>query len=180
MTLRADLRQPRRVRPGRVIADVLLWIGAALGAVCIVLTILAFTLHISLIMFRTGSMDPTIPTGSVAVVHEIPASDVEVGDIVTVERGDNDLPITHRVTSIADGDSSDERVITMKGDANELEDPAPYRVTTVREVLFSVPGLAPLLARAGSPIVVGTLTVIAAAIVGWAFWPREKKDPDES
>ncbi len=45
-------------------------------------------------------MEPTIPTGSLAVVHEIPASEIAVGDIVTVDRP-GQLPITHRVTSVA-------------------------------------------------------------------------------
>ena len=179
MSLRADLRRApaRRRRPARAIADGLLWIAAVIGLGCIVLTILAFAFHISLIMFRTGSMEPTIPTGSVAVVREVPAVDIEVGDIVTVDRGEDHLPITHRVTSIEAGSAEGERVITMKGDANAQEDPFPYTVTSVRHVMFSVPGLAPALASAGNPVVMGALTLIAGAIVGWAFWPRER-DPE--
>ena len=50
-------------------------------------------------MFKTGSMSPTITAGSVALVREIPASEINVGDVVTVDREDA-LPVTHRVTSI--------------------------------------------------------------------------------
>ena len=174
---RAALRRARRrPRPGQVIGDALLWIAAALGVVCLVLMVLAFTLNITLMMFRTGSMSPTIPAGSVAVVQEIPARDVNVGDIVTVDRGDDQLPITHRVTSVSPGSNDAERVITMRGDANAQDDPYPYTVTTVREVLFSVPGIAAGLASLGNPLVMGALTLAAGALVGGAFWPRARDD----
>lgn len=168
-------------RPGRVIGDVLLWVAAAAGAVCILLVVLAFTAQITLIMFRTGSMSPTIPAGSVAVVQRVPASEVEIGDVVTVDR-EGELPVTHRVTRIAPGGSADERVLTMRGDANAADDPFPYPVSSVRKVLFSVPGIATVVAGMGNPIVLGTLTVAATSLVVWAFWPRGQlragRDPE--
>ncbi|MFD6770939.1 hypothetical protein ACFWC6_32495, partial [Micromonospora chalcea] len=96
----------RRARRGRgVIArvgDLALTLLAVGGTVCVVLVPLAFFFDISLILFKTGSMSPTIPAGSLAVVREIPASEVEVGDVVTVDRTPLP-PITHRVVQIADG-----------------------------------------------------------------------------
>ncbi|MFK0240553.1 signal peptidase I [Microbacterium sp. NPDC090281] len=161
----------RRARPGRMIGDALLWVAAVAGTVCILLVVLAFTAQITLIMFRTGSMSPTIPAGSVAVVQRVSASEIEVGDVVTVDRA-GELPVTHRVTSIDAGASTDERVITMRGDANAAADPFPYSVSSVRKVLFSVPGIALIIAGMGNPVVLGTLTVAATALVVWAFWPR--------
>ncbi|MEV4737873.1 MULTISPECIES: signal peptidase I [unclassified Microbacterium] len=161
----------RQRRIGRMLGDVLLWIAALGGVVCIVLVILAFTAHITLIMFSTGSMSPTIPAGSVAVVQRVPAAEVKVGDVVTVDRP-GELPITHRVTSITGGESSAERVITMRGDANAADDPFPYSVTSVRIVLFSVPGIATVIAGMGNPLVLGGLTAAATVLVVWAFWPR--------
>ncbi|WP_282848602.1 signal peptidase I [Microbacterium oxydans] len=170
-----------RMRPGRVIGDVLLWGAAIAGSVCILLVVLAFTAQITLIMFRTGSMSPTIPAGSVAVVQRVPASEVVVGDVVTVDR-EGELPVTHRVTSVVAGASAQERVITMRGDANASEDPFPYTVSSVRKVLFAVPGVASIIAGMGNPMVLGFLTVAATSLVVWAFWPREQRraarDPD--
>lgn len=163
-----------RSRAGSAIGDVLLWLAAAAGAVCIVLVVLAFTAQITLIMFRTGSMSPTIPAGSVAVVQRIPASEIEVGDIVTVDR-DGELPVTHRVTSVAPGTSDGQRTITMRGDANAADDPTPYSVASVRVVLFSVPGVAAVIAGMGDPLVLAGLTVAAALLVVWAFWPRSPR-----
>lgn len=170
---KAPGRRPARV--GSAIGEAVLWVAAIAGTICIVLVILAYTANISLIMFRTGSMEPTIPAGSVAVVQEVDATEVSVGDVVTVDRP-GELPITHRVTSVSDGGSPGERVITMRGDANEVEDPHPYEVSTVRTVLFSIPALAPVIVAMGNPFVLGGITIAAALLVVWAFWPRERKD----
>lgn len=166
-------------RAGRIVREVLLTCAALAGTVCIVLAILAFTGGYSLIMFKTGSMSPTIPAGSVALVQKVPAADLHVGDVVTVDR-DDALPITHRITSIGEGGSPSERVLTMRGDANATDDPLPYTVTEVRIVRGSVPHLAPAIAQLGNPWVLGGLTIGAALLVSWAFWPRRatRRDAD--
>jgi len=161
---------------GRGVREVLLTLAALGGVICIVLVIMAFSGGYSLIMFKTGSMSPTIPAGSVALVQKIPASDIAVGDVVTVDREDA-LPITHRVVTVEPGDAADARTITMKGDANDVEDPAPYTVADVRIVRGSVPGLATVIVWFGSPWVLGGVTIGASLLVVWAFWPRKERAP---
>ncbi|WP_187977770.1 signal peptidase I [Mycetocola sp. JXN-3] len=170
---RASRRTPRVVgrRLSAGVGNLLLNLAAVAGSICIVLVILAFVFHTSLIMFKTGSMAPTIPTGSVALVREIPATEVRVGDVLTVDRI-GQLPITHRVTSVSDGPTANERVITMRGDANASEDPAPYTITSGRIVLGSVPHLATVIVWFGNPWVLGSLTIALSGLVTWAFWPR--------
>jgi signal peptidase len=161
-----------RRSPAGVLGDVLLWIAAIGGVICILVVLAAVVFHVTLIMFKTGSMAPTIPTGSLAVVHEIPASQIDVGDVVTVDR-EGQLPVTHRVTSVAGvGDS---RTITLRGDANAADDVSPYVVTRVREVWVSVPGWASVVVWFSNPVVLGALTVSATALVTWAFWPRDER-----
>ena len=159
------------------------WLGNALlnlaalgGLICLVLVILAFTANITLIMFKTGSMSPTIPAGSVALVQQVEASTVSVGDVVTVDRVAA-LPITHRVTSVSPapveaGLGPEAREITMRGDANVSDDPVPYTVSTVRTVLGSVPGLAYFVVGLSNPFVLGGFALGASLLVTWAFWPR--------
>jgi signal peptidase len=162
---------PRTRRtPAGVVGDVLLWVASIGGAICILLVIAAVVFHVTLIMFKTGSMEPTIPTGSLAVVHEIPASQIEVGEIVTVDRP-GQLPVTHRVTSVAG--AGDTRTITLRGDANPTDDVAPYVVSTVREVWTWVPGWASVVVWFSNPLVLAGLTLGATALVTWAFWPRD-------
>lgn len=165
-----DAAPPTRPSLLRRLGDWALTALAAAGALCIIAVIAAFAFNITLIMFSTGSMSPTIPSGSVAVVQEIPATEISVGDVVTVERP-NAMPITHRVTEILDT-SGNEVTFTMQGDANADPDPAPYTTDTVRLVLFSVPGVATAISRLQDPVVLGVITVLAAALVTWAFWPR--------
>lgn len=159
----------------------LLNILAALGLVCIVLVILSFVFNVSIMMFKTGSMSPTIEAGSISFVHEIPAEEMKVGDIITVDRGEGVLPVTHRVTSISDTESRSGQVtFEMKGDANEAKDPEPYAADTVRKVMVSVPGIAPVIQQFRSPCVLGGITIAASLLVVWAFWPRrEKHEVDE-
>ncbi|MGO2860198.1 MAG: signal peptidase I [Brevibacterium sp.] len=162
------------------------WLGAALlnvlavlGVVCIVLVILSFIFNISIMMFKTGSMSPTIPAGSIAFVREIPAIEMEVGDVVTVDRGEGTLPVTHRVIVIDNPDESSGPVnFEMQGDANDVKDPEPYTADTVRKVMFSVPGIAPIIQSWRNPFLLGGITIAASLLVVWAFWPRRTDEED--
>ena len=162
---------------GQFMGGAALNLAALGGVICLALVALAYLFNISLIMFKTGSMSPTIPTGSLSVVREIPASEINVGDVVTVDRPAA-LPITHRVTSVADVPLSAARIITMKGDANEAEDPFPYTVNTVMLVLASVPNLAYGIVWLSNPWVMVVFTIGASTLVTWAFWPRDPSEND--
>lgn len=157
-------------RTGSIVRGLLLNVAATLGAICICLVVLAFVFHITLIMFRTGSMSPAIPTGSLAVVKEIPASDARVGDVVTVDRA-GQLPVTHRVVRTSPGPQGATNLI-LKGDANPSNDPMPYSVHNVRIVLWSMPGLAYVIVWLSNPLVLAALTISVAALVVWVLWPR--------
>jgi signal peptidase len=150
--------------------ETVLNVAAAGGAVCILAVVCALLFNITLIMFKTGSMSPAIPAGSLAVVREIPAQEITVGDVITVDRPGK-LPITHRVQTVDPAEGA-ARMITMKGDANTEADPAPYVVEKVRLVLWSAPGLAHPLAAAANPVVLGATTVAVSALVTWVLWPR--------
>lgn len=177
------MRESRHVRertaPRRLLSrlgSVLLTALSVLGLGCIVLLVLGLTMNMSLIMFSTGSMAPAIPAGSVALVQEVPASDVAVGDVVTVERPDR-LPVTHRVTEIVATDG-ERATFVMQGDANAAPDTEPYTADRVRIVHGHVPGIAHVVTTFQSPLVLGALTIAAALLVTWAFWPRrDEGDP---
>ena len=171
---------PRR-SPLAVLGDALLTLLSIAGAACIALVILGWVFDLSIMMFRTGSMSPTIPAGSIAVVRAIPATEIGEGDVVTVDRGEGTLPVTHRVTEILEtAGAGDEVTFTMRGDANDVDDPEPYTAAEVRRVMFSVPRAAQVVQWLGSPYVLGGLTLGATALVIWAFWPRPREgDPPD-
>ena len=171
---------PRR-SPLAILGDALLTLLSFAGAACIALVILGWVFDLSIMMFRTGSMSPTIPSGSIAVVRAIPATEIGEGDVVTVDRGEGTLPVTHRVTEILETDTADDEVtFTMRGDANDVDDPEPYTAAEVRRVMFSVPRAAQVVQWLGNPYVLGGLTLGATALVIWAFWPRPREgDPPD-
>ncbi len=166
MVGRVNRRQGILARVG----DLALTLLAVGGTVCVVLVPLAFVFHISLIMFKTGSMSPTIPAGSLAVVRQIPASAVHVGDVVTVDRTPLP-PVTHRVVAITNG-GGPVRLLTLRGDANLANDAAPYAVRHVRLVEWSVPKLGYAVRAVSNVYAMSAITIGTAAIVTWAFWPR--------
>ena len=75
----ASYRAPRSRSVWSYVAGGIGNVLAAGGVVCVALVILAVSMNISLIMFKTGSMSPEIPADSVAVVKEISADEVRVG-----------------------------------------------------------------------------------------------------
>lgn len=157
------------------LVDVILWTLGGLGLLSLLAAVAAHLFGFSIVLFSTGSMTPTIPAGSAALVRLLPAADLRVGDITTVER-QNLLPITHRITSIEPIEGSPSaRVITMRGDANDQDDPEPYVITNARLVMASVPGVAELFTGMRNPLLMLVLTLLVGGLVTWAFWPRQTR-----
>jgi signal peptidase len=73
------------------------------------------------LIVRSGSMEPTIPTGSVVFYTKKDASKVKVGDIIVFSRpGVPNEKVTHRVYKI--GTSATGKYFITKGDANGAPD----------------------------------------------------------
>ncbi|QUY62756.1 Signal peptidase I W [Gulosibacter molinativorax] len=126
----------------------------------------------TLVIFRTGSMSPTMPQGALAIAEPISASDIVVGDVVTVDRSDEGRqPITHRVIEIREGSVPGSAEIRMQGDANPAPDQEAYVVTDVMRVTWSMPGLGTVLMVLQSPLGMTALTLLAGTLTVWAFWP---------
>lgn len=172
-------QRPQRRTVSGFLGDQLLNLAAAAGLLCLILVVLAWIFGVSIMMFRTGSMEPAIPSGSIAFVREVPATEMHPEDVVTVDRGEGVLPVTHRVTDIDDTDpATGEVTFRMKGDANDAPDVEPYSATDVKRVLFSIPGAAHVVQWFSNPYVLGGLTLGATVLVVWAFWPRDGDDDD--
>ena len=66
----------------------------------------------------SGSMEPTIPVGSLVYVKPMEASKLEVGDVCTYYLSDGETFVTHRVVSI----DPDAQILVTQGDANDTSD----------------------------------------------------------
>ena len=76
-----------------------------------------------------GSMEPTIPLGSVVVVAPVDATTLAVGDIVSLRVGPQHAVFTHRMIRLANRDGA--VWMQTKGDANPNADPSLVPATDV-------------------------------------------------
>ncbi|KQO62265.1 signal peptidase I [Curtobacterium sp. Leaf261] len=157
---------PRGVVVARTLREVVLWVAAAIGVLCLLVAAAAVLLHVTPLVFRSGSMGPGIPTGSVGLAQPIPPTMVRVGQIVSVVLPDG-TRVTHRVHDVVmQGDAAR---ITLKGDANAHPDPVPVVTTSVDRVFWSTPGLGYLLEGAARPAVVFVGGALIGMIAMWGF-----------
>lgn len=112
--------------------------AAAVGLVCILVFGVSLMLGVRPLVVLSGSMEPTIPVGAVVFSQTVPASQLAPGDIATVELNGGLGLITHRVTSVAPADGG-AFAVTMRGDANAIDDPTPYTVSSAGRCVFQLP-----------------------------------------
>ena len=95
--------------------------GAVVGTLCLVFALLGATAGVRTLVFTSGSMAPAIDTGDLAVTRPVALAHLSPGDVVSVldARG---ARVTHRVVEV----DAARHLLWLKGDANEVADPAPY------------------------------------------------------
>ena len=97
----------------------------------------------------SGSMEPNIPVGSVVWVEDVPAAQIQKGDVITFVTSSTGPPTTHRVVYKA-GTGENATYVT-KGDANEGPDAETIpQSNVVGEVVYVVPYLGQLIIFASS------------------------------
>jgi signal peptidase len=149
-------------RARRLAFDAAGWLLLGLGALAIALATLGPTVFgWQFAVVGSGSMEPAIHTGSVAVFGDVPAEGVYRGDIVMYHLPDG-TRVTHRVASVtADGAS-----LITKGDANRVADAEPVSVGAVEgKFLFSIPYLGYISGWVREPIGFAAVMLIPGLIV---------------
>ena len=132
----------------------------------------------------TGSMEPVLPVGSLAIAKAVPAPTIEKGDVITFARpGASGQTITHRVVAIA-GQGRDRR-FTTRGDANPSHDPWTVQlpgsvgehVATVPYVGYAVMAAARSDVRAGLVALITLMLTVAAVRTIWSREPQVEGTP---
>lgn len=157
------------------------YLGFAFAGLAVIalllLTIGPLVLPYKTLTVYSGSMEPTIHTGSVLVDLPIAAKEVRVGDIITFQSpADSTKLITHRVVQVESGTGGISFI--TKGDANSASD--SWRVPASGngyKFWFSIPGIGFLLAWLQSPLGRIFFLVIPALFLAGLFlyemwWPR--------
>lgn len=144
--------------------------GAALaGVICLLAAVTAIGFHVRPLIFRSGSMEPAISTGSLALARTVPAAELQLGDVVSVTNAAG-TRITHRIVSM--NTSGPIPTLLLRGDANTVADAETYPVTEADRVFFSVPGLGYVVAWLSHPYAVFTGGVLLGALVTLGFLAR--------
>lgn len=174
------------VGPSRLdrIRDVVITLVGVIGIATIAWLLAAWIWGLSIVVFVTGSMSPTMPVGAAAVSQLTAAAELRIGDVVTVPRPDTGQPVTHRIVAIDEvAAAPDERELTLQGDDNDFADSQTYVVGEAPRVLAAVPGLRAVVLWAQTPIVMIAASILIALAIAWALWPtptRVDVDVDET
>jgi signal peptidase len=107
--------------PWRVVSPLILAFAAVVVIGLLALTIGPRVLPYQALVVRSGSMAPTIPTGSIVFYRHLAATKVKVGQVIVFNRpGQTGERVTHRVYKVVNGPTG--RYFETKGDANGAPD----------------------------------------------------------
>lgn len=143
----------------------------ALIFVALVVIVSAFPIkgNIQLKVVESGSMEPAIKTGSVALIK--PAAFYKIGDIITFEgnfknaKGQK-VPTTHRIVEMKVNRGNP--IYITKGDANEEQDTKEIaQKQVIGKVYLAIPYLGYAIATARTTYGFLALIIIPAAIIMW-------------
>jgi signal peptidase len=152
----------------RTVRELLLWLLVAV-AIVVVAGLVAMALAPRFgpweaVIVAGGSMEPTLGVGSIAVMERVDGSMVRANDVVKFREPESNRVVTHRVVAVLpDGQ------LTMRGDANAVDDPVPVpRGAVEARLLFVVPFVGQALRWLGSPGGYVTVVLIPGlAVIGW-------------
>lgn len=168
-------RRPRRPltgrgdpqRPRHLLRELLLSVGAALGVLSLLAATAAVTLGMKPLVFRSGSMSPAIEVGALGLARSVPATELKVGDVVSVINPAG-TRITHRISSTTTT-APPVVVLTLKGDANQVDDADTYPVSRADRVFASVDKIGYLVGWLSSPPGVFAGGLLVGALLMYAF-----------
>lgn len=96
----------------------------------------------SALIVLSGSMEPTIKTGEVIVIHA--QKDYKIKDILTYREGG--ILVTHRIVD------ETETTYTTRGDANNTDDPPIKKTQAIGKTIFHIPYLGKAILFVQSPV----------------------------
>lgn len=148
-------------------------VGAVLGSLCLLVALLTFVIGLKPLVFASGSMGPSIPTGSLGFAIPTPVAEVLPGQVVSVVTTDG-TRITHRVVeNLPEG-------LVLKGDANSISDLQPYQVSSADRLILSVPLLGYVVSWFSQPWAFFVGGLLCAYLLYLAFFRRDPHGPNDS
>jgi len=146
---------------------VLILVGTV-GVVGVLSFAVSLVLGLRPLVVTSESMEPAIPMGSVVISRTVPATQVQVGGIVTLQRVRGAGPVTSRVVR-ATTRGEDSVALVLRADAADRDDPEPYVASTAGAYVMQVPWLGLVVmfleGRAGPPVAILVAVLLLAILV---------------
>lgn len=146
-------------------------------ALLVAVSMLPLERNYKIFVVKSGSMEPAIDMGSVAVV--VPSSNYKVGDVITFfDPNDNSSKntVTHRIYAISTEDSDEDFYVT-KGDANDAPDSAKIKKERiVGKYLFNVPLIGYLLGYIKTLTGLVLIIIIPATLIIYEEFRKLRKE----
>jgi signal peptidase len=120
----------------------------------------------------SGSMEPTISTGSIAITRPVKTDGLQIGDVIAFNpSSDAGLPIVHRIVKIEERNGI--RYFTTRGDANTGDDAESALPATSLEVIGAIPFVGYAVFYAAQPL--GTVLLVWAPLCLLAgLWLKDR------
>lgn len=156
----------------KIILNTVLVVFILLG-VLIVFSSVPFPGNYKAFIVKSGSMEPTIHTGSIVFVR--PEESYAVGEIVTRRTTDPSFTVTHRLFS--QKEKNGQVVFDTKGDANDTSDHVDIaKSDIVGKVVWSVPFAGYVVNYAKTPQGMLILIIVPAIIIIYDEARKIKKE----
>lgn len=130
------------------------------------------------VVVLTGSMEPSIKTGSIIYNYEISDfSDIAQGDVITFKTSAEAPLVTHRVMLI----DEEEQTFRTKGDNNSVLDAmaVPYEQVVAKVAPFYLPKVGFYMVYAQNPKVIGVIAGIIVMNVVLGYFGKDEEDEEE-
>jgi signal peptidase I len=162
------------VRLIRLLGNIALWLSALLGLMAGGVWTATQAGLVQPLIVISGSMQPEIRTGDLLIGRSMPTSDIEVGDVVSVQSAMTGTLVTHRVVAISAG--ADGWTVRMKGDDNQDEDLETYVVDDqVLTPWVRVPSGGKVVSKLMEPAVAVPVLVSLLALLGVSLLDGEPR-----
>jgi signal peptidase len=148
------------------------WGVAILVAILLAATFIPTIFGLESLVVASGSMNPAMAVGSVAMTREVNAQAISTGDIISFRHRGSAETTTHRVVNVKV--EGTQVIFTTKGDANTAPDPTPVVVDAkIHKVEYVVPAAGYAVRYARSPL--GFVVLFFIPLLGLAYERRKHR-----
>ncbi|WP_395243623.1 signal peptidase I [Agromyces sp. MMS24-K17] len=157
----------------RLAGEILLWVVAGVGVLSGLVWVGHLAGWVQPLVVVSGSMEPEIRRGDLLVAIPTPATELVVGDVASLHNEVTDRLVTHRV--VATSRVGAEVLLELKGDANAVVDPAPYRLAAdamAWRPIVTLPGAGDVVLALARPNVAIPLAIAVLALISLSLVPR--------